>query len=204
MAVIALPPKFSFTNVGKLKLQRASNILRSRYTGQSQRILYPFAVWQFEGTLVDYDGLQAAAIRAFFVALEGTKNTFRLPIPGYSNPSSGIIDSNMAIDVAAASRATSIQIKLMNVSTTVLVAGEYFMLNDELKVATSDLVSNASGIGTVQFQPPLRAAATVGNLIIINNPTCLMHAADDDVASWGIKPPNRHGLNLEAIEAVTI
>jgi hypothetical protein len=203
MAIITVPAKFSFTRVAKFGLLRATNVLRSRFTGQGQRIVYPFAVWQFEGTLVDYDGPEAAAIRSFFIQLEGQKNSFRLPVPGYDKPSTGYTN-NAAVAVAAAARASSITMGGAGASIPFLGDGDYFTIQDELKMVTAPVALNAQGQAVVNFKPAMRKAAAINVGITLQKPTVLMHSTDDDVATWGLAAPVRHSLSLSAIEAVDI
>lgn len=201
MAIISLPSKFSFTAVKTFKLQRAGNTTRSKYTGVRQTIVYPFAVWVFEGTLVDYDGADAAAIRSFLMQLEGQRHSFRLPVPGYSRPSTGYT-GNALINGAVAARATSMAIDGMTVSIPILAAGDYFTVNDELKMCVSSFSSNASGQATVSFLPAMRKPLADNAAVTMQNPTVLLHAQDMDVAEWGLSPPFRHKVKIDAIEVV--
>lgn len=205
MALITLPTKFSFTKIGKWGLTRAGNQLRSRYTGQGQRIVYPYAVWELEGSLVDYDGPEAADIRAFLVDLEGIKHTFRMPVPGYTRPQSGYT-GNALVAGAHGARVSSI---VMQSNPAVygqgfISRGDYFTVGDELKMATASVATDAFGKATVPFKPATRKPLADGAVITLQNPYCLMHAVEDDVASWGLTAPVRHGLAIAAIEAVEI
>ncbi len=206
MALIPLPTKFSFTRVSRFGLMRSGNILRSRFTGQAQRIIYPYAMWEFEGKLVEYDGNDAAAIRAFLMKLEGYKNTFELPVPGYVAPSTGFVQITQPnVSSSALVRAVSISGRFYQGSTPIFNAGDYFTVNNELKVVTSSVSTDINGYATVAFQPPLRKAITILTTpIIVNNPYCLMHAADEDIAAWGLSPPIRQGVDIKAIEAIEV
>jgi hypothetical protein len=86
----------------------------------------------------------------------------------------------------------------------ILNEGDYFMLNDELKVATASVSSNSSGVATISFKPPARKAAAVSTNVYFQNPTVYMRAQGDDVASWGINPPFRHVIKFKAVEAITL
>lgn len=204
MAVIPVPANFSFTSVTRFTLLRATNIIRSRFTGVAQTISYPFAVWHLEGSLVEYDGANAGYIRSFFAQLEGQKNTFRLPVPGYATPSTGYALNTALVSVAMASRASSVTVNTLTASVPILAEGDYFMLNDELKVATASISSNGSGVATIPFKPAARAAAAIGVHVYFQNPTIYMQAQGDDVATWGINPPNRHPVKFKAVEAITL
>ena len=204
MAIVPLPANFSFTAVTKFTLQRGSNIIRSRYTGADQIISYPFAVWYIEGTLVEYDGANAGLIRSFLAQLEGQKNTFRLPVPGYVTPSTGYALNTATVSTAMAVRASSVTVGTLTASVPILAEGDYFMLNDELKIATASVSSNVSGIATISFKPPARKAAAIGLNVYFQNPTLFLRAQGDDVATWAINPPNRHPIKFRAVEAITL
>lgn len=216
MGIIALPTKFAFTSVNRFGLVRRTNVLRSRYTGQGQRVVYPYAVWEFDGDLVEYDGPEAAAIRAFFALLEGQKNSFRLPIPGYTRPSTiygnNVVASptygNPLTNAAALVRASAISIRDFNSglanNLAAFDAGDFITIQDELKIITAPVAFNATSDAVINFKPALRKAVANNVQIIVKNPIVLMVAADDDVATWGLKAPFRHQLKLSAIEAMDI
>jgi hypothetical protein len=209
MALISIPAKLSFTSVGGLTLSRNTSILRSKFTGQRQAVLYPMALWQIKAKLKDYAPEDAGAIRGFLAALRGQTNTFKLPVPGYVRPSSNALVENAGNGgtiAAAAVRAT--QVITANFTPTSgandgLKIGEYFNIGDELKIATANATPSGNQM-VVQFEPPLRKAYPAGTPLIILNPYCLMYAADDDVASWGIRAPVIHSFDLDAIEAIDL
>ena len=202
MALITVPTNFSFTTVTKFGLDRATNVLRSHYTGQMQRVSYPYAVWVFEGTLVPYDTGNAAAIRSFFSKLEGQKNSFRLPVPGYVVPQSGY-NINLNTTASAVARATSVIVGGGVANGLYLVEGDYITINDELKIVTANSPFSNTGTATIAFIPPLRKVVAIGTSVISVNPSMLMTAADDKVANWGITAPYRHALKLNAVEDIS-
>lgn len=203
MAIITVPARFGFSKVNSFKLQRATNKLRSKFTAQAQTVKYPFAVWMLDATLVEVDGRDAGRVRSFLVQLEGQANSFRLPVPGYWRPSTGY--NADAFANAAAARASSITIVNLATSQPILREGDYFTINDELKMVTADAASNNAGIAVINFKPPLRKPILFnGTPVSLLNPTILMTAAQDDVADWGIGPPTRQTGRFEAVEAVEI
>jgi hypothetical protein len=204
MPTIIPPSILSFTSIDSFRLERYAAVVRSRFTGQTQRIIYPMAVWVFEAKLKDYVEPDATTIRGFLANLQGQVNPFRLVIPGKATPSTGVTDLNIQTNVAAAARATSVALKQLNVSATILKAGDYFTIGEELKIATADLISNSSGIGTINFTPPLRSAYPISTPVKINDPTVLLYASDDDVLDQAIGPPVISGFTLKAIEAIDV
>lgn len=205
MAIIPVPAKFSFTKVASFKLQRSSNILRSKFTGQAQVIVYPFAVWMLQATLVEYDGLDAGKIRSFLAQLDGQKNTFRLPVPGFTRPMTGYLGPVTGLSANAAARASVITVYGLITNVPILAEGDYFTINDELKICTQAANSDGTGQATINFKPPLRKALLAGaQTILFQNPTILMRAADDDVADWGISAPVRQQTKFNAVEDIAI
>lgn len=202
MAIITVPAKFGFSKIS-FKLQRATNILRSKYTGQAQRISYPYAVWAFDGTLIEYDGIDAGYIRSFLVQLEGQKNSFRFQVPAYVKPATQYASNGLA-NGTTLSRASSISLRNLTANTPIFNEGDYFTVNDELKIVTAAAASNGSGVAVISFKPALRKQVNDGTLVILQNPTVLMTAKDDDIADWSIGPPIRQGTKLSAIESIDI
>ena len=201
--IISLPSAFSFTSVKRFALQRASNTVRSRYTGVRQTIVYPYAIWILEATLVEYDEPQSGLIRSFLLKLQGQTNAFRLPVPGHSAPTTGYTGNALVNNVSGiAARATSMAVDGLSISSAILNEGDYFTVGDELKVCTAPLVSNGSGQATISFEPFLRKPLANNAAVTFQNPTILMHMQDDDAADWGIGPPYRHKIKFDAIEVI--
>lgn len=205
MAIIPVPARFGFSKVNSFKLQRATNKLRSKFTAQAQTVKYPFAVWMLDATLVELDGLDAGRLRSFLVQLEGQANSFRLPVPGYNKPSTGYNPSGLEYANADyAARTKTIQVGIAGASIPVFNEGDYFTVNDELKMVTSPVASNAGSLANVSFQPGLRKPLVAATKLVLIKPTILMTAAEDDVADWAIGPPTRQTGRFEAVEAVEI
>ena len=84
--------------------------------------------------------------------------------------------------------------------------GDFFTVQDELKMVTENVMSNAQGAAIVSFKPALRKPINAGpaQIVELQNPYCLMRATEDDVASWALAAPVRQSSNFEVIEAVDI
>lgn len=203
MAIIPIPATLSFTSVDDLILTRNTSILRSRFTGQRQAVVYPYAIWLIKAKLREYAPEDAGVIRSFLAQLDGQANTFRLPVPGYTQSLTGYTATRQ-LNVAAAVRASAVSVSGGSASSPYLLDGDYFTINDELKMAVGDIFFNAGGVAVINFKPFLRKPAIIGDNVVVLNPTMLMYAADDDVAKWGIRAPVIHSFDLDAIEAIDI
>ncbi len=208
MAIITVPPALRFSKVNSFTLQRATNILRSKFTGQAQRVVYPYAVWELEATLLESDGLNAGQIRSFLAQLAGQKNSFRLPVPGYSPQHYNGKNAGYSTfgDGAANARASSLTLRIFgNYQAGIVInEGDYFQIGDEIKIATVGITTLGADLSTLFFEPPLRKSYVHLTPINLKTPTILMTARDDDVASWGLGPPIRQTGKFAAIEAVEI
>lgn len=66
-------------------------------------------------------------------------------------------------------------------SNGLLLPGDIFEVNGELKRVTSSLDSDAAGLGYVQFSPPLRSSPANDAPVILTNPLCRMLLAENSV-----------------------
>lgn len=202
MALITLPSKVHFEKVDKFQLLRSGTSLRSKYTGKRQAIVHPFALWVFEGRLVPMEGLDAGEWRAFLASLEGQKNTFQLPVPGASKPSAPGGGDVAAGPMAARSKSLNIVAAGAGIGYTIN-KGDYFTVNGELKIATAPCTPISTTVPVVlTFEPGLRNAIPAdGRPLELRDPYCVMSATADDVATWSLERPVRHGIKLSAMEA---
>ena len=74
MAVITVPTYIGFDGC-KIGLLRATAAHRSPFTGKRQVVTSAFALWQFEGTIVPLQGVDAGAVRSFLTELRGRNIT---------------------------------------------------------------------------------------------------------------------------------
>lgn len=204
MAVIPLPTRMGFSQIETFKLQRQSIQVRSKFTAVRQALVFPYAIWQMEATLVELDGVDAARMRSFLVQLDGVQNKFRLPVPGYYHPASGYAGDGK-VGARVDSRAQSVVVNGLTPNTNIIGEGEYFNIGEELKMSTSAVRSDNTGKATFTFKSALRSETiAIGSVVKLQNPYCLMHAMDDDVATWSIRPPTRQAGKFRAIEAIEL
>lgn len=203
MALITLPSTAQFEAVEVFKLQRAGLTLRSRYTGRRQAVTFPFALWVFEGTLLPKVGTDAGKWRSFLVQLEGQKNTFKLPVPGHDRPLSGY-SSNAALQtkggVTTPAGASAVPVIYGPAGAAFLAEGDYFTINDELKVCTAAVAFNAQGEALLNFKPALRRPVNPFTVLTVFNPYMVMQDQEDGTG-WGLTRPVQHGIKLKLMEA---
>lgn len=139
------------------------------------------------GTLQGDDNFRL--IRSFLYRTRGTINTFRIyATAGAQNANTGV---TLSADAAAA--ASSITI---TGAATSLLEGQYFTLNGQLCCCTAD----QSG-STLTFEPPLRAAATSGTIVVTSRPYALVSLTSSQ-RRWSVAEWRRFGVTFEVAEAI--
>lgn len=201
MAEIITLPSFVGFEDAQITLRRGSVVLRSKYTGKRQVLVLPYALWIFSGRLVPVDGTDAADWRGFLVDLDGQANKFRLPVPGVVKPSSNYSGTQGCVNGVGQSGRTLL-VDGLTINALYLRRGDYFTVNDELKIVTETVSASATGTATLTFKPRLRASPPDNALIIVNNPTMMVSSDSDDAASWALTRPVQHGISISAIEAI--
>jgi hypothetical protein len=68
-------------------------------------------------------------------------------------------------------------------STTVLQAGQYVTINNQLLQLTENVTSNGSGVATLTFEPPVRVSPADNAAIEYKNPYCLMYLVEEPTLS---------------------
>lgn len=63
-----------------------------------------------------------------------------------------------------------LQTKGWDSNETVLLAGDYFEFNGEYKLVTDDVISDGSGLATIQFAPEIRQTPPDEEPLVVNNP----------------------------------
>lgn len=199
MPVLDLPSKELFSNV-EWRIIRATSVNRSPFTGKSQKLSQPFALWAAQFTLVDLEEADARLWRAFLIDLEGQAGSFKMPVPAYNGPSTGYVGAAGLVN-GAAQLGTSLVTDGWSNNTTVLQRGDWFTVNDELKMCMATETTNGSGQVTIDFKPALRTSPADNAPLNITTPYAVMSPAGDE-HGWSINPPVRIGpITLQAIEA---
>lgn len=148
---------------------------------------------------------EAAAMAAFLAQLRGEAGRFRVynhsrPAPrGIATGTPLVADPGATIAIGD----NSIPTDGWTVSQTgILLVGDMFMVNDELKIITADADSDAGGNATLTFEPPLRAAPADNAAINLGTgATAIMKLVDDSQAGWAARSPLFHDFSLDIEEA---
>ena len=183
------------------EMVRASFSMSSPYTGRSQILQSPYAVWMVEGDLIPYEKTKVGPMKSWVMQLAGKANRTKLLLPDANLNSLGTTQVG-TVKTTAASGSTSITAQGYTPSTTLAEEGDYVNIGDELKVITSVYTSDGAGEETFTFAPPLRNEQTAGTSVRLHDNFLWVRAAEDNIASWSIKAPLEHAIKLKFVEDV--
>jgi hypothetical protein len=176
-------------------------------TGASQARLIAPSRWLT--SLVAPDGLEladAAVWRRLLMALEGPIN--KLAVHDLLNPEPrGTARGTWTCNGGAAAGATSIPITAgVGQAGATVLEGDWFGVGQassgpahQLLHSQSDVTLDASGEGTLTFQPPLRVAVGDGDPIVWDKPTALFAVVTDEFR-WTSRRARQSGFSLDLIE----
>lgn len=158
--------------------------------------------------------------RAFLALARGGANEFQVPVdptaqePDTEGASGATLDLNFAIREyfvtngsvsnayinAGGQTGRSLTTSGWPENDTVLSAGEFVTINDQLLQLTADVVSDNSGNATITFEPPIRTSPANNDPIEYRNPYALMYLAE--VPPYTVEPGYVYNLRMEFKEVV--
>lgn len=144
-----------------------------------------------------------APIKAFLMKQRARLNTFTIIPPVVSN-AQGVASGTISVNGAITSGATTCTIDGMAVSTNdILKAGDYFRFAGQNKVymAVEDLDSDASGEGTLTFEPPLRSDVADDVALVYDNVDFTVRLRND-IQEYSIITDNLYKYEIDLIEDI--
>lgn len=178
---IAMPASPGFAR-SRFGLETNTQRWTSPLTKNTQRVLLGGALWAASYTLPRMNRAQAAAWQSFLLQLEGGFNTFSAFDPDAKNPRGPATGTPLVN--GGSQTGSSLITDGWVASTTVLKTGDYFVVNSELKMVTSDVTSNGSGEATISFKPALRSSPANNAALTVTGCTVPMILTDDMQSAW--------------------
>lgn len=189
MSLIDVPDFLAYRMAAAdLRLERIDFQMRSAFTRQRQVLSWPSGhMWTAQISVPYLQEPESGRMRSFLVKMKGRANSCKLPVPGYTTPSSeyaglaGVVDGAGQVGYA-------LETDGWTPSTLIALEGAYFTVGDQLKIATADVTSDVTGAATFNFEPPLRAPPDDNSAVVIENPYCVMSLAEG-ATGWSIEAP---------------
>lgn len=138
----------------------------SPWNGQTQTVRYPGSAWEAQMTLSNLDDFESREVEVIIVQLDGMAGRIRLRDFGRF----GSAPKGNPLVNGAGQTGTALVTDGWTPSVKVLSRGDYITVNDELKMVTADITSNASGAATILFGPQLRNSPGDNSVIEVANP----------------------------------
>lgn len=144
---------------------------RSAFDGSTQAQTLGVPRWGFSAVVGTVSAELAPQWEALFTRLRGMVNRVRVHDWRREAPL-GPATGTPTVRVAAAGNTLQTQGWAASVSG-ILLPGSYLGVNGELKRLVLPASSDSSGWATLTFEPPLRAAPTVGTALVLTKPKAL-------------------------------
>lgn len=152
----------------------------SDWTGRRQTIASGRGWWESQVTFPPIVGTtNVNAWRAFIAKSRGKANDFQVPVDPTAQSSA------VATPLVNGANQTGRTLSTDGwpVSSTVLQAGQFVTINNQLLQLTENITSNGSGVATLTFEPPVRVAPSDNAAIEFKNPYCLMYLVEEPTLS---------------------
>ena len=140
---------------------------------------------------------EAGEFLAFLISLQGSENRFNAWDPLHKLKGNRGTPTGTPLVDGASQTGTTLATDGWSASTLVLKKGDYFVVNNELKMITAD------GNLTINFEPALRASPSNNAALTISSCTAVMMLVDDNQTMWDQTSIENYGLTFSGIEAFT-
>lgn len=144
----------------------------SELSGDIQTNSTPGARWGIVLNFPRQTWLERARLHAFLTRLSGMQHRVRLFDPHKPLPAGTINTSGVTVNASAAQFATSLQLTGCGATKT-LFGNDWFAIAGQLLKAVVLGTSDGSGLMTIEFRHPLRAAISAGAAVTLSSPTAL-------------------------------
>lgn len=162
----------------RLLMPAQTNI--SDWTGRRQTVASGRGWWECQITFPPIVGTtNINAWRSFIAKSRGSANDFQVPV----DPIAQSTSTATPLVNGAGQTGRTLNTDGWPLSTTVLQAGQYVTINNQLLQLTENVTSNGSGVATLTFEPPIRTAPADNAAIEYKNPFCLMYLVEEPTLS---------------------
>ncbi|EKS6976733.1 hypothetical protein QCJ09_001233 [Salmonella enterica] len=170
---------------------------RSPFNGASQTARFPGTRWVCSLTFNNLTDEKSRRIDALVASLDGEYGRVKVRDWGRS----GRAPAGVPVVDGANQTGTQLQSKGWTPGTVVLRQGDYFTVNDELKMVTVDVTSAANGSAMIAFAPMLRSSPPANAVIEVAKPYGIFKLKDNQQGAGNRVPGVFTSYTLELEEA---
>jgi len=197
MTTLTIPKQTDFRS-STFGLEENTETFISPISNTIQTLARTGARWYLTINYAPMKRADAQVVIAFLTKLRGRVNSLNGFDPNATSPLGDVSGSTLLVN-GASQTGNSLICDGAEASTLVLKAGDYFEVNNELKMVTDDATSDASGDVTINFSPSLRSSPSDDASITTTNPNCEMKLVDDNV-TWSQSVGDIYNISFSAIE----
>lgn len=162
----------------RLNMPAQTNI--SDWTGRRQTLASGRGWWEAQITFPPIVGTtNINAWRAFIAKSRGGVNDFQVKV----DPTAQSASTATPLVNGAGQTGRTLNTDGWPLSTTVLQAGQYVTINNQLLQLTENVTSNGTGVAVLTFEPPVRVSPADNAVIEYKNPYCLMYLVEEPTLS---------------------
>jgi len=197
MTTYAIPTTVGFSSV-EFGLQNNNQVFESPLSNSIQVSELTGARWYATFNLPPMKKDNALEYIGFLQRLQGRVHSFFGYDANHRSPSGTIAGSTLLVN-GANQTGTSLVLDGGANSTLVLKAGDFFSVNNELKMVTANATTDGSGDVTVNFVPSLRSSPSDDASITTTNPVCTMKLTGDST-TYSINTSSIYGISFSGVE----
>lgn len=179
---ISMPSNIGF-KVSSFFLETNTQTFESPLNKATQRLELGGARWRATFTLPRMNKYQASQWIAFFMKCKGRAEAFYASDPDWKNNLGLWTGTPLVKGASQTGNSLLIDGAVIN-QTNWGYAGDYFVVNGELKRLTANCNSNGTGEVTLAFEPRLRASPADNAALTFNPATCTMIMTGDIAGAW--------------------
>lgn len=199
MPVLSLPSTSAAPAVYRFSLMPNTQVFQSPLNRTVQTLELPGARWTLTLEWRNVSLADARLIKAFLASLRGMAGSFYAYDYTHQTPS-GSAAGTPLVKGAGQTGGTLVTDGWTPGQSNLLLPGDYFGVNGELKLITAPCDSNGSGEATLTFEPPLRSAPADNASITLTKPTAVFRLVDDEQDQITVDPNRRPTITIEAVE----
>lgn len=165
------------------RIQERNRSFTSDLTGSVQTAVLPGAKWVGSISVPRLPNKEIRDLKAFLLSLQGRAGSFYF-VPLDLDQQGTRLGSGVVL--GAGQTGALLSTSGWDASQSLLfAAGDYIEVNGELKMVTSDVSSDASGLASIPIAPILRKSPPDGAQILHEAPRAIMRLSSDD-AGWDL------------------
>ena len=167
MAIVPYPDPHHHTDIG-LRPMVAAQVSRSELTHARQAVDLGYSWWEASIAVKTMRQEDARGWQVFFGRVRGPVHSFRVPIT--TDPQH---DGTFTVRANGAGSGYELQTDGWPASSTILLAGQFVTVGDQLMRLDQDAATNAAGAALLKFHAPLRRVVANDTPIETRNPWLL-------------------------------